>query len=187
MNIAALLIIVAVFAVIYWVSQRYGGNPDTTAPPAENLLKEKPAARDTKALYAVAKTVEKFFEDSAHPRDLLDNEEFQRGVASLSREHYSDAELLDYYAGDNTIIGCMALAALKKRTVDQKTIDRIIYYLDGRGTWSLYFAFDLVGALSSRPVIGAVLLEAPSWVAPGASPGEVFRPRTRARRTALPG
>ena len=104
-----------------------------------------------------------FFEQAAHPKDLLDNAILQQGVQMLSSGQYSDEQLIEYYAGHNVPIGCMALEALSRHTLSQSTVDQIISHIGSRYGWTLFFAFRLLGKADNKPVVGPALLQAPDW------------------------
>ena len=164
MGMTTLILMVGVGALLYFFARKYGApaQQPTETRPAERPP-EATAGGDTAELYRVADQVEEFFKKSAHPSDLIDNEDFQRGVAILSSQDYTEDDLLSYYGGDNTIISCMALAALGKRSCGPEAVDKIIYYIGSCGIWPLYFAFEEIARFSEKPLIGAVLLQAPSW------------------------
>ncbi len=130
---------------------------DKSATP-ESLTSES-----TAKLYNLAERMRNYFENTAHPKDLLGNDSFQQGVQILSSDHYSNEQLIEYYAGGNVLIGCMALEALYKRSLSEVTIDHILFHIGSRYIWTLYFAFRLLAATNIKPVIGAVLLKAPYW------------------------
>ena len=123
------------------------------------------SSKSTTRLYDLARRMEDFYEQSAHPKDFLDNSVFREGVQMLSSGQYSEEQLVEYYAGDNVSISCMALEALNRHTLTQSTVDQIIFHIGSRGVWSLFFAFRLLGmgTSGSEPVVGPVLLKAPEW------------------------
>ena len=123
------------------------------------------SSKSTAKLYDLAQRMEDFYEQSAHPKDFLDNSIFREGAQMLSSGQYSEKQLIEYYAGDNVSICCMALEALNRHTLSQSTIDQIISHLGSRGVWPLFFAFRLLdmGTSGSEPVVGPVLLKAPEW------------------------
>ncbi|MGD9349572.1 MAG: AAA family ATPase, partial [Desulfobacterales bacterium] len=123
----------------------------------------KPSSKSTTLLYDLAQRMMGFFEQAAHPKDLLQNTTFQQGVQMLSSGQYSDDQLIEYYAGHNVPIGCMALEALSQRTLSEFTIDRIISHFGSRYGWTLFFAFRLLGTADIKPVVGPALLKAPEW------------------------
>jgi hypothetical protein len=101
----------------------------------------KQSSRSTTRLYDLAQRMMDFFEQAAHPKDLLGNAIFQQGVQMLSSGQYSDEQLIEYYAGHNVPIGCMALEALSQRTLSQFTIDQIIAHIGSRYGWTLFLLF----------------------------------------------
>ena len=121
------------------------------------------AAKSTTQLYDLAQRMMGFFEQAAHPKDLLENTIFQQGVQMLSSGQYSDDQLIEYYAGHNVPIGCMALEALSQRTLSESTIDDIIAHIGSRYGWTLFFVFRLLGIADNMPVVGPALLRAPEW------------------------
>jgi ATP-dependent Clp protease ATP-binding subunit ClpC len=109
-------------------------------------------------LYKIAESLQSYFEQSAHPKDLLTHAEFERGVNLLLSETYSTADLLNYVAGTNGVICCMALEALAQReTVEQDIFDPIVNLVPNLGYWPLYFAFHALTKHTNRPQIGAVM------------------------------
>ncbi|MGD8212701.1 MAG: AAA family ATPase, partial [Desulfobacterales bacterium] len=131
---------------------------DFPLPPTANK-----SSRSTKQLYDLAQHMMGFFEQAAHPKDLLDNAIFQQGVQMLSSGQYSDEQLIEYYAGHNVPIGCMALEALSQHTLSQSTVDQIISHIGSRYGWTLFFAFRLLSTADNKPVVGPALLKAPEW------------------------
>lgn len=146
------------FAIKWLISKAPHQQPDFSLPP-----KMKPSSGSTTRLYDLAQRMMGFFEQAAHPKDLLENTIFQQGVQILSTGQYSDEQLIEYYAGHNVPIGCMALEALSQRTLSQSTIDQIISHIGSRYGWTLFFAFRLLGIDDTKPVVGPALLKAPEW------------------------
>ena len=83
----------------------------------------KPAAAEpetstpkTGDVYAVASQIADFYHATAHPEDLLTNcPEFEAGVADLRDPSVSVDTLINYVTGDNAIISCLAIEALRRR------------------------------------------------------------------------
>ena len=117
----------------------------------------------TARLYSLAEEMKPYFESTAHPKDLLDNESFQQGVRMLSADHYTDGQLVEYYAGSNTLIGCMALEALRSRPVSETNADQISFNIGSRSIWTLFFVFRVMAAFPTKPVIGSILVNAADW------------------------
>jgi ATP-dependent Clp protease ATP-binding subunit ClpC len=121
------------------------------------------ASEHTAKLYELADQMNRFFEKSAHPKDLLDNDSFVQGVDMLASDQYSDHQLIEYYAGSNVLIGCMALEAMHRRPIPESTVDQIIFHLNSRYIWSLFFALRVLAEATRKPIVGAVLMKAPDW------------------------
>ncbi|GAK50754.1 ATPase with chaperone activity, ATP-binding subunit [Candidatus Moduliflexus flocculans] len=126
--------------------------------------KEAESPPDTKgaALYALANDMRDFYQSTAHPKDMLQSQDFLRGVEMLTQPVYSDEELLDYYAGENPLIACMALEALNRRSETVQWTDQLLSHLDECYLWPMHFAFRLLER-AEKPVIGAVLAKAQDW------------------------
>lgn len=137
--------------------------PTAQAPPPTARAPEADASDGTARLYRLADETSRFFENSAHPKDLLDNPTFLQGVATLSSADYTDDQLIEYYAGGNVLIGCMALEALRSRRLNENGVDQLIFHIGSRYIWSLFFAFRVLAGENIQPVIGAVLQKAPDW------------------------
>ncbi|HEY8469779.1 MAG TPA: AAA family ATPase [Longimicrobiales bacterium] len=115
---------------------------------------------------AIAAGLREFFDQSAHPRDLLSHPEFARGVAAMESGR-STAELLDYYTGGNPIVACMALEALARRDDDTDLVAPILAAINDRSFWQRWFALRTLAARVKEPLVGAVLTRVDeSWLDP---------------------
>ncbi|MFN0111912.1 MAG: AAA family ATPase [Blastocatellia bacterium] len=109
-------------------------------------------------LYTLAQSLQTYFDQSAHPKDLLTHSEFERGVKLLLADKYSTADLLNYVAGTNGVISCIAMEALNRRDkVEQDIFTSITNLLPNFGYWQVYFAFRALTKHCDRPLIAAVL------------------------------
>src|SRR5206468_9506162 len=88
--------------------------------------------------------------------------DFVRGVALFTREEAPVDLVLSYVTGDNSVISCMASAALSERHEAGDVPDRIVDAVGGIGGWPLYFALRyLEGAVpTGEPLVGRVLARA---------------------------
>jgi ATP-dependent Clp protease ATP-binding subunit ClpC len=158
-NIGVILLIGIVLG--YALKSQISKIPQQSRAPTEPNAKQ--SSKSTVRLYNLAERLWGFFEQAAHPKDLLENNTFQQGVQMLSAGQYSDEQLIEYYAGNNVVIGSMAMEALSKRTLSEAGIDQIISHIGSRYGFTLFFAFRLLDTTDIKPVIGAVLLKAPVW------------------------
>ncbi|MGH9802698.1 MAG: AAA family ATPase, partial [Blastocatellia bacterium] len=109
-------------------------------------------------LYKLAESLQTYFDQSAHPKDLLTHSEFERGVKMLLSDKYSTGDLLNYVAGTNGVISCIALEALNRRDkVEQDVFDPIINLVSNFGYWQVYFAFRALVKHTDRPLVAAVM------------------------------
>lgn len=121
-------------------------------------------ARDDAAggneLYALAGEMADYYNQSAQPNDLLGHESFKKGVKLLVGERYRPTDLVAYYEGDNAIIACMALEALRKRNDGDKDelFDSVSRSLNTVAPWTRFFALRLFQKRVDPPLIGRLLL-----------------------------
>jgi len=114
-------------------------------------------------LYSLADDMDDFFQNTAHPKDLLESPDFIRCVKMLDQPNFSDDLLIDYYTGDNTLISCMALEALNRRSISENIQEQIIRHIGSSYSWSVYFALRTICKRYKKPVIGAVLAQSQEW------------------------
>ncbi|MEM7205134.1 MAG: AAA family ATPase [Planctomycetota bacterium] len=109
------------------------------------------SSHDRARLYELAAAMDEFYVQSAHPRDLLEQETFQRGVALLGNGGFSTADLVAYYRGDNDIISCMALEALCGRASGSDR-DALLAAVNDQTPWVTFFVLRVLGELE-EPVL----------------------------------
>ncbi|HEV2761396.1 MAG TPA: AAA family ATPase [Pyrinomonadaceae bacterium] len=120
---------------------------------------------NTPDIFALAAGLEDYFNQSAHPKDLLRHENFQKGLALLRSNVYTTEDLLNYSGGANTVLSCMALEALARRADGGASTRAVKESLNTLYWWPRYFALRMLHAHAEagRPLVGEVLarLEAP--------------------------
>jgi ATP-dependent Clp protease ATP-binding subunit ClpC len=119
-------------------------------------------ASDIARLYDIATALSDYFQKTANPGDLVDSDDFQKGVALLEKSSIATEKVIEYGEGDNAPIACMAYRALLKRDLDDSHIEKIIAGLEDVNAWSYFFALDTIDK-SEKPVLGATLLRAQEW------------------------
>ena len=147
----SLVTLLAGIALGFVVRQRWENrNADQSTSPEQ--------AGELGPLYKLAESLQTYFDQSAHPKDLLTHSEFERGVKMLLSDSYSTGDLLKYVAGTNGVISCIAMEALHRRDkVDQDLFDPLVNQLSNCGYWQLYFAFRALGKHSDRPLVAPVM------------------------------
>lgn len=142
--------------------------PDEQPPTlqaADATPAEAPAdSGSTKRLYEIADGLEDFFNQAAHPRDLIEHPDVQRGVAVLTHPRYSQEDLLAYYQGDNERVAVFALEALRQRgdpIEPQQILDHVdhLYYEEAK----LYFALGTLAERAEGDVLSPVLCRVAPW------------------------
>lgn len=105
MNIfAAIIVSFLTLYLIYRLLQSNGDKNDKERYPASN--------EDNSKIYEIANELNAFYFSTAHPKDLLADENFIKGVNHLKKTVAKDEDLIKYGAGNNEIIASMALEAL---------------------------------------------------------------------------
>ncbi|MEK7829930.1 MAG: hypothetical protein AAB401_02530, partial [Acidobacteriota bacterium] len=125
-------------------------------------------AGESGPLYKIAETLQGYFDQSAHPKDLTTHPEFERGVKLLLADKYSASDLLNYAAGTNGVISCMALEAVARRDkIEQDIFEPIANLMPNLGYWPIYFAFHALTKHTDRPLVAAVMARANlAWRSP---------------------
>ena len=63
-------------------------------------------------IYEIANELADFYYSTAHPKDLLKNDIFIKGVKHLNKSNLKNEDLIKYGAGNNEIIASMALEVI---------------------------------------------------------------------------
>ena len=136
-----------------------GSTPDTGAEKMPEPSTDSPEEQLFRfdQVYALAEELESFIKRSAHPKDLLERPQFQKGVDLLCASTLSSGELVAYGAGGNVSIACMALEALHQRGKGENTSEKILESLEAMRLWAIYFAIKALQSSGDRSLIGAVL------------------------------
>ena len=117
------------------------------------------AAEETEDVYALARVVEPFFNATTHPRQMLDEANFVRGVELSQRDaSLSVATLLARGTEYDVVVACMSLEALARRAGEDAYVeanilaDINIYYY-----WPRFFALRALDSHAPRPVVARLL------------------------------
>jgi ATP-dependent Clp protease ATP-binding subunit ClpC len=115
---------------------------------------------DTNDVYAVARSIEDFFNATTHPRELLDSDAFVRGVELLQGAENSTFTLLARSTDTDVIVACMSLEALARRggVDDEMVAASIIRDINVFYYWPRFFALRALAARwGSLPVLARLL------------------------------
>ena len=161
------LLILAVSVLLLGAAYLAGRRGRTTVPPGSPATSPPDGGA---VLYRLAGELVPFFQASAHPKDLLDNADFRRGATLLTGEAWSADTLLGYYVGDNAVIACLALEAMRLREDAADVRTPILAGINDFNPWNRYFSLRLLDAKSpapGEPIVSRLLLRLnDSWLFP---------------------
>lgn len=109
-------------------------------------------------VHALAWSLDDFYQRTTHPRELLPDATFLRGVGLLRGAEYTTRDLIAHAAGADAVLSCMALEALSRRPDrDDGTAERIIERINEGWHWQRFFALRALEAHARRPVLLSLL------------------------------
>jgi hypothetical protein len=120
-------------------------------------------------IYLVANSLQDYFRQSANPEDLLSQATFLEGVEIFKQSEFSSADLLLYAMGDNGIISCLALEALRSRESRPDNLENLLQKLNNLNPWPRFFALRVLNAWvpGNQTLLGRVFGTIdPSWKNP---------------------
>jgi ATP-dependent Clp protease ATP-binding subunit ClpC len=132
-------------------------SPELEASTSEASASGAGSEEPQRALYAIAEKLQSFFQDSAYPSDLLDHEAFLKGVEHLNSGGYDLRNLVDYAAGVNPLIGCMALEALARRDDARDITGRLVAMIRLHNRWLHFFVLRALNGRARGPVVPLLL------------------------------
>ena len=115
-------------------------------------------ATEETRIYAIASSLEEFYNQCSYPVDLLGSDKFQEGVLLLSSASFSVDDLLSYYAGTSFLVSCMALEALARRRDTVDLFEPILLSINFTHWWTRYFALRTLHELFKRDIITPLLV-----------------------------
>ncbi len=155
------------FGIAWYLGWRRRAKPVESIPVStfadSSPVEETPGRPGLNALYALVEKLEPFLNKTAHPRDILGHEAFQKGVALLVHPGFEASELISYGAGDNLGIACMAWEALNQRPDVHEASEDIIGSLNRVYAWPLFFALRALKPTPEKSTIGAVVAQTNEW------------------------
>ncbi|HYE13418.1 MAG TPA: AAA family ATPase, partial [Pyrinomonadaceae bacterium] len=144
---------------------------------------EAAGAAEVSDAQALAWSMDAFFQQTTHPRQLLGHETFERGVEVLCSDSYRPHELLAKGLGESVVLACMAFEAMARRADARGSAERIIERLNDIYYWPRFFAMRALEAYARRPVAAEVLARVnSSWQ--DSVPSEVLAEFLERRRQA---
>ncbi|HWS52757.1 MAG TPA: AAA family ATPase, partial [Pyrinomonadaceae bacterium] len=130
--------------------RRDASRADSAATPAT-----PEAAEDA---HALAWSLDDFYQRSTHPRELLPEAAFRRGVELLCGKRHTTQELFEHAVGTNSVLACMALEALARRPDREgSAAERLVGLVNECWHWQRFFALRALEAHARRPVLARLL------------------------------
>jgi ATP-dependent Clp protease ATP-binding subunit ClpC len=111
-------------------------------------------------VYAVARGMDDFFNDTTHPRELLGHEGFRRGVELSLGTDATARDLLARAAEGNALVACIALEALARREGDDEAVvEGVLCDINAYYYWPRFYALRALAAhAGARDVLAPLLV-----------------------------
>jgi ATP-dependent Clp protease ATP-binding subunit ClpC len=135
-------------------------NPTATEPEIIVPGERVPIATE---LHQIENAFAAFASNSAHPSELRQHPEFQRGAALLADQSVSLETVVQYAFGANWMLACVALAALAQRKDGALAADQALAQIDRMAVWAMYYALEFFLSVEQRPASGAPAVLAKEW------------------------
>ena len=133
-------------------------NPATVVAPGGTAAAAEGSSESQ--VYRVVEDTRAFYDAAAHPQDLIDSSpDFNRGVALLCEPGVAIDTVIAFALGENVIIACMAMEALRRRDDAYAALATVLGSIGRIGAWPQYFALKLLAEETSpeQPIIAKVL------------------------------
>jgi ATP-dependent Clp protease ATP-binding subunit ClpC len=126
---------------------------DEVTPRADARHAVPETAGELDAL-ALAWSLDEFFNATTHPRELLANETFVKGVELLRAGEHTVEDLLAYAVSPPYALACMALEALARREdAPEDTAERLISFANDVWIWQRFYLLRALDRQARRPVL----------------------------------
>jgi len=125
------------------------------APPPHSGGVAKPQETTAQALHRLAGAIEQFVENSAHPRELIEQPDFKAATTLLGQKDVSFDLIRQYATGASWTLACAALHVLKARPERDSLSQTVLLQLKQMRPWTIYFALNYFASLEQRPPVGA--------------------------------
>jgi ATP-dependent Clp protease ATP-binding subunit ClpC len=153
-----------------WEKQRRPASPPV-APPGVPAAPIAPAPIESGTaagpvstrLHELDAQFAPFANNSAHPRELVENAAFKEAVALLSDSATPLETVMQYAQGLSWTLACAAFAALARRDDRSQVVDRVLAQFDRVAPWPMYFALDYFTQVEPKPPVGAVVTGVKDW------------------------
>lgn len=116
------------------------------------------ATEEAEDAFALACTVEDFFNSTTHPRQLLNNETFLRAVELARAGEETNESLLDRGCSFESLSACVALEAVARRAgEDDSVAASLLLHINVYYYWPRFYALRALGAHSRGHILARLL------------------------------
>ena len=136
--------------------------PTPASPPA-SVEVIPPGGTVSSRLHELDGQFSSFANNSAHPRELVENAPFKEAVALLADRATPLETVMQYAQGLSWTLACAAFAALAQRDDRSQVLDRVMAQFDRLAPWPMYFALEYLMQVEPKPPVGAVVTGAKDW------------------------
>lgn len=141
-------------------ARRENINSNKTGMP---LMKPDNNSSDLSEFYRLVNRLEGFYDNIAHPQDLLKEQRFITAVKLLNEQPLSNKAILEYSAGGSGLISCIAYEVMYLRGMNEEEIDDLISGIGNQAAWAMYFAFRALNRHADSALVGKALLQVEQW------------------------
>lgn len=149
--IGMVVAIIGIAALAYWGDEA-GSEADETYEHSDPALRE---------MYKIAAQLGSFFQIAAHPADLMSHDLYIKGSRKFVEGDYSEEDLLGYARGENPMIACMAIEALKRKFDEPNAQTRLLNSLNSMEVPPYYVALQYLSEAVAydSPFAGPAIIE----------------------------
>jgi ATP-dependent Clp protease ATP-binding subunit ClpC len=109
-------------------------------------------------VYQAAERVAGLLERTAHPQQLLGEDEFERAVALLLDDEHWAEELMRYGRGNNVPLACIALEALARRRQERGIVRGLLAALNDYSEYRRFFLLRALDGQARGSILARVLV-----------------------------
>lgn len=149
--LGAVAAVIGIAALAYW-------GEEESAVDGDAYEHSDPALRE---MYKIAGQLASFFQMAAHPTDLMSHDLYVTGSRKFVDGDYSEEDLLGYARGENAMIACLAVEAIKRKYDEPNTRTRLLYALGSMDNAPYYVTLQYLGEAvpHDTPLAGPAIIE----------------------------
>lgn len=147
--------------VTFRVTQGARAQVAKTESVADPLPLESKSEPMSSAMLKLAQDLDDFFQSTSHPRDLLQNRDFDRGAERLASAPVAD--VLSFVLGENNFLNCLGLEALARHADGPGSQTQVQDHVPHFYAWQLFFVFRYLKTCPSSNRFVAVLKNCQPW------------------------